>query len=350
MTAIPVEFVFNPNWWFHECGISFDESFYLHPEQRIENDRAMRKTLFERFGLGDPDPAPRPILGSMHVAGGFVIPALFGADIRFSENQPPDVIPLGLTRDQVMRLKIPDFENLWPMKQLLAQADQLWAQFGYVLGDVNTDGILNTALCLRGQQFFLDFYDDPELVAHLARLIGETISRVAERIREVTGSTSISVNRSIIHVDPRIFLSANCSLQMVSPQHYETHILPAEQALAARLRPYGVHHCADNCHRFARYYSQLGVVFVDVGAGSDIKAVRACLPDAFLNLRLKPTDMLTQSPGYIKREVRRMIRESERTDGTGICCINMDHGTPEENVRAVLDAAGCSTRMTRPHP
>ena len=339
--AIPVDFVFNPNWWFRERGLSFDKSFYLDLERRIENDRTMRKTLFERFGLEERDPGPRPILGSLHVAGGFVIPALFGAEIRFGENQAPEAIPLELTRDQVMKLAVPEVENLWPLKQLLSQAEELTARFGFALGDLNTDGILNTALCLRGQQLFLDFYDDPELVAHLARVVGQTISRVARRIREISGSASIAVNRSIVHVDSRIFLSANCSLQMISPDLYASHLLPAERILAAGLRPYGVHHCGDNCHLFADYYAQLGVVFVDVGAGSDIRAVRTALPDAFLNLRLKPTEMLTETSEYVRREVRRMIRESEVTGKTGVCCINMDYGTPDDNVMAVIEAARC---------
>jgi len=339
-TAIPVNFVFNPNWWFRECGISFDESFYLDPERRIENDQTMRKTLFERFRLEEPDPSPRPILGSMHVAGGFVIPALLGAEVQFGENQAPYAVPLELSREQVMRLEVPDVENLWPLKQLLAQAGELSGRFGYVLGDVNTDGILNTALCLRGQQLYLDFYDDPELVAHLARVVGETIGRVAGRIRQISGSASIAVNRSILDVDSRIFLSANCSLQMVSPETYASQLLPAERHLADGLRPYGVHHCGDNCHVFAGYYSDLGVVFVDVGAGSDIRAVRSALPDVFLNLRLQPTDMLTESPEHMRGEVCRMIHESGRTDKTGVCCINMDHGTPDRNVLAVMEAAG----------
>ncbi|RPJ58634.1 MAG: hypothetical protein EHM23_16930 [Acidobacteria bacterium] len=337
--SVPVDFVFNPNWWFRERGISFDESFYLDPIRRIENDVIMRKTLFERFGLEEQNPAPRPILGSMHVAGGFVIPALFGAEIRFGENQAPYATPLELDRGQIMKLEVPDVEKRWPLKQLLAQADELAGRFGFVLGDLNTDGNLNTALTLRGQQLFLDFYDDPELVAHLTGVVAKTIGLVAGRIRQITGSASIAVNRSIVHVDSRIFLSANCSLQMVSPELYASHLLPAERLLADGLRPYGVHHCGDNCHLFAPGYSELGVVFVDVGAGSDIKAVRSALPDAFLNLRLKPTAMLSQSPEYLRGEVSRMIRESARTDKTGVCCINMDHGTPDENVLAVMEAA-----------
>lgn len=73
---LPVELVFNPNWWYHTAGISFDEKFYLDIDTRIQNDVTMRRVLHERFGalgLGEANPQPRPIIGSMHVAGGFVI-------------------------------------------------------------------------------------------------------------------------------------------------------------------------------------------------------------------------------------------------------------------------------------
>ena len=72
---LPVELVFNPNWWYQTAGISFDEAFYCDAETRIQNDVTMRRVLYERYGdlgLGEPDPLPRPIIGSLHVAGGFV--------------------------------------------------------------------------------------------------------------------------------------------------------------------------------------------------------------------------------------------------------------------------------------
>lgn len=79
---LPVELVFNPNWWHQTVGISFDAPFYFDAETRIQNDVAMRRILHQRYGdlgLGEADPQPRPIIGSRHVAGGFVIPALLGA-------------------------------------------------------------------------------------------------------------------------------------------------------------------------------------------------------------------------------------------------------------------------------
>ena len=62
--CLPVELVFNPNWWNKTAGISFDRSFYLDPQARIENDVLMRKVLHQRYGdltgdqLGEVDQEP----------------------------------------------------------------------------------------------------------------------------------------------------------------------------------------------------------------------------------------------------------------------------------------------------
>jgi hypothetical protein len=335
--TVPTEFVFNPNWWFREYGLTFDEGFYLDRCRRIADDVLMRQALFDRFGLGAPDPKPRPILGSLHVAGGFVIPALFGARVRFSENQAPVAIPLELDRQAVMDLRVPDVCETWPVRQLLADADGLQRDFGYVLGDVNTDGVLNTALCLRGQALFVDFYDDPDLVEHLFGVISDTIAQVAQAIRTFSGTSSISVNRSIVHVDPRIFLHANCSLQMISPELYRRFLLPCEAYLSERLEPYGIHHCGSSFQLFGDCYRRVDAVFFDVGWGSDIQAARRVFPDAFLNLRLNPVRMLTEKPDTIRQDVTNLLRAGQRDGHTGICCINMDYGTPDSNIVAVLE-------------
>ena len=44
---LPVELVFNPNWWHHAAGISFDEPFYLDAETRIRCDVIMRRVLHQ---------------------------------------------------------------------------------------------------------------------------------------------------------------------------------------------------------------------------------------------------------------------------------------------------------------
>jgi len=119
-SSIPVEVVFNPNWWFRNYDVSFDESFYLDRNQRVANDVAMRRALYERFGIGQADPQPRPIVGSQHIAGGFVLPALLGVEIRFSQREAAWPVPLNLTREKIHALRVPDIPTTWPMNRLIA--------------------------------------------------------------------------------------------------------------------------------------------------------------------------------------------------------------------------------------
>jgi uroporphyrinogen-III decarboxylase len=337
---LPVELVFNPNWWYHAAGISFDESFYFDAETRIQNDITMRRVLDERFGylgMGEPDPQVRPIIGSLHVAGGFVIPALLGAEIVFAPDEAPWPTPLDLSIEEIEALELPDFRQTWPMQQLIADMDALEDEYGYLVGDLNTDGVLNAAYHLYGQQLFLDFYQAPERVRRLLGLIGELIVDVALYVRERTSSCSISVNRMAEHMDPGLFLHANCSVQMISPESYRQLHLPVEQRMAGRIQPFGVHHCGDNTHRIAPAYAELPAVYFEIGWGSNVARCREALPDAFFNLRLNPVRMLERTPQEIAEDTEQLLLAAGPLEQAGVCCINMDHGTPDDNIFAMFE-------------
>jgi len=337
---LPVELVFNPHWWHQTAGIAFDEAFYLDAPTRIRDDVTMRRVLYERYGdlgQGERDPQPRPVIGSPYVAGGFVIPALLGAEILFAPDAAPQPRPIALTMDAIAALEKPDYTARWPVRDLLADMDALEAEYGYVVGDTNTDGLLNAAYHLYGQDLFLDFYQAPERVTRLLDLIGELIVDVALAFRARTGTCSVSVNRMVTHVDPAMFLHANCSVQMISPESYRAIQLPVEQRMAARIQPFGIHHCGGNLHRVAPVYAETGAIYYEVGWGSDPAACRAALPDAFLNLRLSPIRMLQATPAEIAEDTERLLRAVGPLEGAGICCINMDAGTPDDNIFAMFE-------------
>lgn len=336
---IPVEVIFNPNWWYRNYGISFDRPFYLDRRQRIANDVAMRRALHERFGVGDPDPQPRPIIGSQHIAGGFVIPALLGVEIRFSPAEAAWPVPINLSREKILALRAPDLRTAWPTNQLFADLDALERGFGHVLGDFNTAGVFNTALELRGQQLFVDLLEDEELVHHLFGVVAETEAAVAAYVRARTGTASVAVNRSIVNVDPRIHVESNCSVQMISPALYRQCLLPWHVKLAQRMAPFGIHHCGDNLQIFAPAYAETGAMFYDVGWGSDVGRCSAALPEAFLNLRLSPVRLLGGTAAEARQDALSLLRAAGRTSRVGLCCINMDHGTPDDNVLAIFAAA-----------
>jgi uroporphyrinogen-III decarboxylase len=339
---LPIELVFNPNWWHQTAGISFEESFYLNADARIQHDVVMRRILHERYGelgLGDASPQPHPIVGSMHVAGGFVLPALLGAEIEFFPAAAPQPKPVRLTPEQIDSIEKPNFREHWPMKDIIADMDALEARFGRgsLVGDLNTDGLLNAAYHFYGQELFLDFYQEPQRVRRLLEVIGELIVDLALYVRQRTGSCSISVNRMVERVDPALFLHANCSVQMISADSYREMQLPIERRMAERIQPYGIHHCGADLHRMAAAYAELPAVFLDVGWGSDVARCRALLPEAFLNLRLSPIRMLQGSPQETATDTEGLLRAAGRLEGVGICCINMDYGTPDENIFAMFE-------------
>jgi uroporphyrinogen-III decarboxylase len=262
---------------------------------------------------------------------------LLGAEIRFANDAAPQPMPVRMDVAQIEAFAKPDFRTTWPMNEFIQQMDALEAEWGYMVGGMNTDGLLNAAYHFYGQDLFLDFYEAPHRVRRFLGIIGELIVDVALYIRQRTGDCSVSVNRMVEHVDPQLFFHANCSVQMISPESYRDMQLPVEKRMAERIRPYGIHHCGDNLHKIAPVYSELPLTMVDVGWGSDVATVREALPDTFLNLRLNPVRMLQAGPREIAADSRGLLEAAGPLENAGVCCINMDYGTPDENIFAMYE-------------
>ena len=338
---LPVGVVFHPHWWHEKYGFKFTKEFFTDPEVRVESERRMRHILHERFGdlgLGEEDAQPRPVVGPVHHALGYVLPAILGCEVEYLEDRSPQVITANMSDEQVLALEVPDIQNTSPMKEIIAMMDALEDRFGYLEGDINWEGVQNIALYLRGNQLFLDYYSNPELARRLMDVIVRTIVEVATYVRSRTGTTSITVNPSIAGIDPRINLHSNCSVTMISNETYEEFLLDYDNYLAERLQPYGIHHCGDNMEHVNEGFAKVtGCEFFDVGWGSDVAACREALPDAWFNLRLSPVKLMTCSPQDVKDDVERLLRAAGPLEKASVCCINMDDGTPDENVRAIFE-------------
>jgi hypothetical protein len=197
--------------------------------------------------------------------------------------------------------------------------------------------VVNVAIDLRGQEYFIDLIENPDLVRHLNRVIARTIYEVGRRVKKRTGQVAISINRTIASFDPGIYTIPNCSLQMISPQMYEQQLLEFDTWLGRQLPPLGFHHCGTNAHLFASLYARAGAIYLDVGWGSDIAACRTALPEAWLGLRMNPVKMLTATPDEAAADVETLLTaHGEPLNRVGVCCINMDYGTPDEAVRAMF--------------
>ncbi|RKX77898.1 MAG: hypothetical protein DRP87_07820 [Spirochaetes bacterium] len=337
-TLLPVDIVFHPSWWFYNEGITFDEDFFYHPGKRVESEKKMEDILYNRFGkygLGELHGKDLPVIGAIHQAAGFLISEMLGCKIEYREDAAPQVIPANTERPEVVVEKVfgtPAFRRL---EKLL---DRLETKYGYLTGDINWSGILNVALDLKGDSVFIDMVEKPEEVKRLFRKIGEVIERFTSIIMQKTHTSSISVNRNVRHLKSAVYLHSECSHTMISVEDYKRTLMQFDIEWSKKFRPFGIHYCGKDPHRFAEVFAELPYLdFLDVGWGGDILKIRQQLPGTFLNIRLSPVELIKVEEEEIKKTIEKLVRESGNPFLTGVCCINMDHNVKDSKVIVILE-------------
>ena len=243
-TLLPVEIVLAPEWWNKHAGITFDRDFFFHPVKRVEEEQKMEKVLYERwgnYGLGAHKDEVRPEVGAVHLASGFLISEMAGCEVQYRESHPPLVIPAN--RDDLIINKEDAFKSA-PFKTFQNLTEKLKTKYGYITGDVNWSGILNIGMDLRGETILMDMMIDPENVQQFFKTIYEIISEFTSFIQSDTGSSSISVNRSVRNFHKPVFLHSECSHTMISSEDYENMLLDFDIMWSKQNRPFGIHYCA----------------------------------------------------------------------------------------------------------
>jgi hypothetical protein len=125
---------------------------------------------------------------------------------------------------------------------------------------------------------------------------------------------------------------------MISNETYEEFLLPYDIYLSERLQPYGIHHCGDNMEHVKEGFAKVEKCeFFDVGWGSNVAECREALPDAWFNIRLSPVKLMTDTKQEVKCDVETLILQAAPLEKVGVCCINMDAGIPDENIRAIFE-------------
>jgi hypothetical protein len=260
---------------------------------------------------------------------------MLGCRVVYLEDSSPQVIP---AEEPELRIDADRAFRSAAFKRLLGLQEALKARHGFLTGDVNWGGVLNIALDLVGQKVFLDLYSQPdETRRHLAEIAG-VIQRFVTGIAQQTGTTSISVNRTVRWIEKPVFLHSECSHTMISTKHYEEFLRPIDMAWSRRFRPFGIHYCGKDAHRYAPSFSKIeNLDFLDVGWGSDVKPLRRALPRTFLNIRLDPVNLNRYSDDELAAIITRLVADSGNPYLTGVCCINMDDQTDDAKVRLIFE-------------
>lgn len=340
---LPVEIVFHPNWWNKNFAMDFGWDYFFDPEKRVQCEVEMSRILHEKFGqfgYGDGVAKPEPIIGPVHLAAGFITSAVWGCDIVYYPDASPQVLCKNMSIGELDNMASPDPAQSREFSALIKLIEELKEKYGYVKGDIGWHSLQNLALDLVGQNIFMAYFDAPDRVKRIYSKLNDSIIEIVNYIRKLTGTSSISVNRSIEKVEPTINLNSNCSIQLISNEQYETFILEHEKRLSKELQPYGVHHCGNNMHTVAMGYSKIpDCCFFDVGWGADVTMCRKLLPDAFFNVRLSPVKIKECTPNEVRRDIENLFAQVGDLSKVGLCCINMDHDTPDETVAAIFETA-----------
>ena len=337
-SLLPVDIVLGPSWWHRHTGITFDEDFFYHPARRVEAERRMEKVLFDRwgrYGLGADRDKDLPCVGAVHLAAGYLLSEMLGCRVTYAADQPPQVIPADIETTRISADAAFRSQAFKRLDDLLAG---LKTKHGYLCGDVNWGGVLNVALDLRGQRLFMDMMDKPEESTRFMDDIYRVIRRFTEVIGRETGTTSISVNRIAAHFKEPLLLHSECSHTMISVADYERFLMPFDIQWCQAKRPYGIHYCGTDPHRFAESFAKLPHLdFLDVGWGGDVAELRRHLPRTFFSIRYSPVEIAKQSPDEIYATLRRLVAASGDPRLTGVCCINMDDAVTDAQVDALFE-------------
>lgn len=333
---IPLGVGFYPDWWYKHYGIAFDRQYYFDPETRVEARMEMDRRLFERFGdvgLGDPNPKPKPLI----TFGMVMLPAVFGCETVFEKEGLPWAVPLNLSEDRIKSLEVPDLLRAYPMTEVLRQIDTLKNKYGRVVGDINTTGVQNLALKIRGEQLYLDYFERPALCHHLLKICTLTIIQLFQTIYQITGTGAMDVTPMC---DPRLFVLPNCTVEQISLPTYEQFNLPYDNQVAAACHPLGIHHCGSVDQALPGYAQVKHLAFLEIGFGSDVQRTRQLLgPDVAVNARINPVLMKNGTTPEVSAEVRRLIDQGAPLNNYSIDTVGLTYGTPDANVKTARKTA-----------
>ena len=336
---------FHPCWWHKNAGIEFDERFFFDAPWRVERDRDMRRALYEHFGeygVGEKDPAPRAILFSDLIACGFLYSALLGCEVQYKKDDAPQALCASLSDAEAATLKAPAIEKSALWRDVEKQIGYLQERFGCVESAINLQGIQNVALDLRGQDLFMDYYDEPELAQNLLSAATELSLAIGRRLYAVSRTISAGVTPIVKQVSPRVYLTSNCSVTMISNAMYERFLLPYDTMLAEAFPDFGIHHCGNNMEKVIEGYLKVpNVRFLEIGAGSDLNAIAQALKargrtDIISCIRYSPVKLKTATDEALYDDARRAVEAFGSDEKLCFACVGIDAGVPLDRISAYL--------------
>jgi hypothetical protein len=328
-SPVKVHVSFSPDWFAARMGLDMGEAWHWDPVLRRESFVAMARALnieFPRLLIGGD---PGSILGGLsQIANCAPVGALFGQEVLYARGGWPENNRRLMDDTAADSMEVPDFESGKFFQGLMKQMDVIEKEWGAINGELNYQGILNTAFRLRGEQIFTDMVTAPERAHHVLDVVCRTTMRFVDAVYARQARSGVVKD---------YFVTSNCVVNMVSEGHYREFVMPYDRRLSQHYAHFGVHNCGWKVDAYAKAYSEIRILgYLDFGIQSDLAALKRLFPHTVLTVILNPDDVIGRRLGEVVGTLERL------RDSLHECRIllgSLDGRTSSAEVNAFFTAA-----------
>jgi len=325
---VTVHVSFSPDWFAARMGLDMGERWHTDPVYRRESFVAMAGALNAEFPRLRPGGNPEGIRGGIsQVHTCAPVAALFGQQVLYAREAWPENQRVLLGDAAADALEVPDFGASPLFVDLMRQMDVIEREWGAVDGELNYQGVLNTAFRLRGEAIFTDMLAAPARAHHVLEVVCTTTMRFVDAVHARQARSGVLKD---------YFVTGNCVVNMVSEGHYREFVMPCDRRLSEHYPCFGVHNCGWKVDPYARAYSEIRPLdYLDFGIQSDLELLHALFPRAALAVILNPDDVLGRTREAVRASLVRL------RDALGACRIilgSLDGRTPSAEVQRFFDA------------
>lgn len=317
---------FEPRWFHLRCGIDFSERWHRDPLYRRETLRTMRAELQRAFPATQQwsGPEARDINTIAGAFGVGFMPAVFGQPLRYYPDRWPHPEPNSELDDATLEALDPNQLLQSNFVEDLLQQIETLSHHGPVHGDLNWQGVLNTAFHLRGQRIFEDMAERPDFAEMIFAKITETTIRLAQLVQSRQRKTGFDIDWMCV---------SNCTLSMISPAMYRRLLQPYDARIAQSFQRFGVHTCNWDATRYFKVLRELPAMgYLDMGSDSQFQQARELFPDTRRAVLIHPN--LLPQQDTLKELLHRIADELAPAD---VILADIPWDTPDDQVNHFLD-------------
>jgi uroporphyrinogen-III decarboxylase len=350
-TRVPMGFAANPRvvildeeW--NPGGITF-EDYFTDAAAVIAAQAAFMEYRSEFLNRYCDDPVGLPPKLEFYVDSQNSYDSLyFGAPLHFRQDQVPDTSPILQGEDKLRLFQfdadhplenpfIRDCLRRWEeLKDAAAKTTYPGVKLTVRPPMTGFDGPLTIATCLRGEELYTDFYEDPPYVRRLLEFIQDAVIKRNRALAERLGQKAF---------DGKSGFGADDSVQLISTQMYRDFVLPLHRkwyALWSVEGPHSIHLCGDSTRHFRMLHEELNVCTFDTGFPVDHGRLRKELgPDVTIIGGPEVGLLLNGTAEGVYERTKGILRGGVMEGGHFILheANNLPPRCPEGNLRAMYE-------------